>query len=287
MTFQGKTVFVTGGSRGIGLAIATRLALSGARIAIAAKTTEPHAYLEGTIYSAAEAIERAGGQALPLAVDVRSEESVQAAVAATVARFGGIDICINNASAIDLGGTDALLMKRFDLMHAINTRGTFLVTKSCLPYLRQGRNPHVLMLSPPLDLQARWFAPHVGYSIAKFGMSLCVLGMAQEFAADGIAVNALWPRTTIATAAVAHGPEALRELGARSPSIMADAAFEILSRPSRACTGRFLLDDDVLSEAGVVDFEIYRTDRARPLQIDLFVDEDWPMPPGVRETIEA
>lgn len=283
--FQRKTVFITGGSRGIGLAIATSLARSGARIAIAAKTVEPHPYLAGTIHSAAAEIEAAGGEALPLAVDVRDEDSVEAAVTATVARFGGIDICINNASAINLLGTDALPMKRFDLMHAINTRGTFLVTKACLPHLRKVANPHVLMLSPPLDLQARWFAPHLGYSIAKFGMSLCVLGLAEELAGDGIAVNALWPRTTIATAAVAHGPEALRVLGSRLPAIMADAAVEILGRPSREFTGRFCIDDDVLHDAGVGDFERYRAEPGKPLQIDLFVDPQWPMPPGVRETI--
>ncbi len=283
--FQGKTVFITGGSRGIGLAIAASLARSGARIAIAAKTVEPHPYLEGTIHSAAAAIEAAGGEALPLAVDVRDEESVEAAVAATVARFGAIDICINNASAINLLGTEELPMKRFDLMHAINTRGTFLVTKACLPHLRKAANPHVLMLSPPLDLQPRWFAPHLGYSIAKFGMSLCVLGLAEELAGDGIAVNALWPRTTIATAAIAHGPEALRTLGARLPAIMADAAVEMLGKPSREYTGRFCIDDDVLHDAGVSDFERYRAEPGKPLQIDLFVDPQWPMPPGVRETI--
>jgi citronellol/citronellal dehydrogenase len=285
--FEGKTAFITGASRGIGLAIAQRLARAGARIAIAAKTAEPHAYLEGTIHSAAAAIERAGGEALPLVVDVRFEDSVAAAVEATVERFGGIDICINNASAIDLRSTCDLPMKRFDLMHAINTRGTFLVTKMCLPHLRRAENPHVLMLSPPLDLQPRWFGPHVGYSIAKFGMSLCVLGMADEFAGDGIAVNALWPRTTIATAAIAHGPDALRTLGARNPEIMADAAFEILRRPSRACSGNFHIDDDVLLATGVRDFDRYRLDPAMPLQIDLFVDEAWPMPPGVAATIQA
>lgn len=283
--FRDKTIFITGASRGIGLTIAKRLAADGARVAVAAKSAEAHAYLEGTIYTAAAEIEAAGGKALPLTVDVRSEDSVVNAVAKTVETFGGIDICINNASAINLSDTETLEMKRYDLMHSINTRGTFLTTKACLPYLRSASNPHVLMLSPPLDLQARWFAPHVAYSIAKFGMSLCVLGMAAEFAAAGIAVNALWPRTTIATAAVAHGPGSLRSFGARVPEIMADAAYEILKRPSREFTGQFCIDDDVLHAAGITDFDRYRAEPDKLLQIDLFVDERWPMPPGVRETV--
>lgn len=285
--FQDKTVFITGASRGIGLAIAKRLASEGANVAIAAKTAEPHPKLKGTIYTAAEEVEAVGGKALPLIVDVRSEESVASAIKATVSTFGGIDICINNASAIELRGTVDLSMKKFDLMHQINTRGAYLVTKYCIEYLRMSENPHVLMLAPPLDIQARWFEPHLGYTMSKFGMSLCVLGMAAEFANDGIAVNALWPRTTIATSAIEYGPEKLREFGARSADIMADAARVIFAKSSRLFTGRFCIDDDVLYEDGVRDFDTYRLDPDKLLQIDMFVDEGISMPPPVKGTISG
>jgi citronellol/citronellal dehydrogenase len=273
MELQGKTVFITGASRGIGLAIALRAARDGANIAIAAKTTEPHPKLPGTIYTAAEEIEAAGGRALPLAADVRSEEAVEAAVAATVERFGGIDICVNNASAIQLSGILATEMKRYDLMHQINARGTFLVSRACLPHLRKADNPHILMLSPPLDMDPRWFGPHVAYTMAKYAMSMCVLGLAEEFRGE-IGVNALWPHTPIATSAIANivGAEAMRRT--RTPQIMADAAHVILTQDARTFTGRFLLDDEVLAEAGVRDFSTYRMDPATPLNVDLFVDAE-------------
>lgn len=279
----GKTLFVSGGSRGIGLAIAVRAARDGANVAIAAKTDQPHPKLEGTIHTAAAAIEAAGGKALPVVCDIRSEEQVKAAVEATVARFGGIDIVVNNASAISLTPFAATDIRRFDLMHQINTRGTFLVTQTCLPHLKRAANPHVLMLSPPLDMQARWFAGHVAYSIAKFGMSLCVLGLAAELKRDGIAVNALWPRTTIATAAIANilgGSLLMRR--SRKPEILADAAHLIFSQPARTLTGQFLIDDTFLNTVGgVTDFEPYRVDPSVPLAADFFVPEDRPPPPGV------
>jgi citronellol/citronellal dehydrogenase len=229
-TLNSKTLFITGASRGIGLAIALRAARDGANVAIAAKTAEPHPKLSGTIYSAAEAIEQAGGRALPIVCDIRDEAQVLAAVARTVDRFGGIDICVNNASAISLTGTMATDLKRFDLMHAINTRGTFLVSRTCIPHLKASANPHILMLSPPLDLKPKWFQHHVAYSIAKYGMSLCVLGMAGELAQEGIAVNALWPRSTIATAAVGNllGGDRLMAMS-RTPEILADAAHLLFS----------------------------------------------------------
>lgn len=280
---RGKTLFITGASRGIGLAIALKAAGDGANITIAAKTTEPHPKLEGTIYTAAEAIEKAGGRALPLVCDIREEAQVEAAVTGTVAKFGGIDICVNNASAISLSPIDKTEMKRFDLMHQINTRGTFLVTKTCLPHLRKAHNPHVLMLSPPLELTARWFAGHVGYSIAKYGMSLCVLGLAEELKKDGVAVNALWPRTTIATAAIKNvlGGDKLMRMS-RRPEIMADAAYLLLQQPARKLTGRFFIDDSFLHEwGGVTDFNSYRIDPAMPLAPDFFVPADSKPPPGV------
>jgi citronellol/citronellal dehydrogenase len=243
----GKTMFISGASRGIGLAIALRAARDGANVCLVAKTAEPHPKLEGTIYTAAEAIEAAGGSALPIVGDIRDEESVFGAVAQCVERFGGIDLCVNNASAINLSGTEALDMKRYDLMQDINTRGTFLVSKACVPHLRNSDNPHVLTLSPPLNLEPRWFGPHVGYSIAKYGMSLCTLGMAEEFREAGIAFNSLWPRTIIATAAVQNllgGDAAMAR--SRRPEIMADAAYEIFIRPSRECTGNFFIDEDLL-----------------------------------------
>jgi len=269
---KGKTLFISGGSRGIGLAIALRAAADGANVVIAAKTTEPHPKLPGTIYSAAEAIEKAGGKALPCQTDIREEDQVMRAVEAAVERFGGIDILVNNASAISLTGTLETPMKRFDLMIGINLRGTYLCSRACIPHLKRAANPHILTLSPPLNLNPRWFGPHVAYTIAKYGMSLCVLGMAEEFRQDGIAVNALWPRTTIATAALQIIPGAQPESG-RKPEIMADAAHVVLTRDSRSLTGRFLLDEDVLREAGVSDFERYAMKRGEKLRIDLFLDE--------------
>jgi citronellol/citronellal dehydrogenase len=282
MSLKGKTLFVTGASRGIGHAIALRAARDGANIAIAAKTAEPHPKLPGTIYTAAQDMEAAGGQALPLVVDVRDEASVMAAVDQTVARFGGIDICVNNASAIQLTGTLATDMKRYDLMHQINTRGTYLTSKACIPHLKKAANPHVLNLSPPLDMNPRWFGPHVAYTMAKFGMSMCVLGMAAEFAEDGIAFNALWPRTGIATAAIRNalaGDEGMRRC--RTPEIMADAAYAIFNKPSRSFSGAFLIDDSFLYAEGERDFDKYRVDPSEPLMPDFFVPEDSPPPPGV------
>jgi citronellol/citronellal dehydrogenase len=257
-TLQGRTLFITGASRGIGKSIAMRAARDGANIVIAAKTTVPHPKLPGTIYTAAAEIEAAGGRALAVALDVRDEADVDRAVEQAVQTFGGIDILVNNASAISLTGTLDTPMKRFDLMHQVNTRGTFLCTQRCVPHLRKSSNPHVLNLSPPLNLSPRWFAPHVGYTMAKYGMSMCVLGMSEEFRGDGIAVNALWPRTGIDTAAIAFiaGPGMLRRC--RKPEIVADAAHTILTRDARACTGNFFIDDEVLREAGVTDFSPYR-----------------------------
>lgn len=282
-SLEGKTLFITGASRGIGLAIALRAARDGANIAIAAKTAEPHAKLEGTVYSAAEAIEKAGGKALPLVCDIREEAQVQAAVAKTAETFGGIDICVNNASAISLTPIDKTDIKRFDLMFGVNARGTFLTTKTCLPHLRKSANPHVLTLSPPLDMKPEWFSGHVAYSIAKYGMSLCVLGLADELKGDGIAVNALWPRTTIATAAVNNllGGEKLMRMS-RTPDILADAAHLVFSQPARSFTGNFLIDDSFLhSVGGITDFESYRIDRAVPLAPDFFVPANSVPPPGV------
>ena len=258
-TLKGKTLFITGASRGIGKAIALRAARDGANIVIAAKTTEPHPKLPGTIYTAAEEIEKAGGRALPCMVDIRDEQQIAAAVAKAVETFGGIDILVNNASAISLTGTLDTPMKRYDLMHGINTRGTFACSQACIPYLKKSSNPHILNNSPPLNMEARWFAPHVAYTMAKFGMSMCVLGMAEELKSDGIAVNALWPRTVIATAAVQNllgGDEAMR--GSRSPEIMADAAYAILTKPSREFTGNFCIDEEVLRAEGVTDFSRYQ-----------------------------
>ncbi|HXQ15374.1 MAG TPA: NAD(P)-dependent oxidoreductase [Caulobacteraceae bacterium] len=283
MSLSGKTLFVTGASRGIGLAIALRAARDGANVAIAAKTAEPHKHLPGTIYTAAREIEDAGGKALPLIVDVRDEANVFDAVERTVAAFGGVDICVNNASAIQLTGTEATDMRRYDLMHQINARGTFLTSKACIPHLKRAANPHVLMLSPPLDMSPRWFGTHVAYTMAKFGMSMCVLGMAEEFKADGIAFNALWPRTGIATAAIRFalgGDEGMRQC--RTVEIMADAAHAIFEKPSRAFSGNFLIDDSFLYAEGVRDFEHYRVDPTRPLMPDFFVPASDPPPPGVK-----
>jgi citronellol/citronellal dehydrogenase len=256
-----KTLFITGASRGIGKAIALRAARDGARIVIVAKTETPHDRLPGTIYTAAEEIEAAGGQALPLAVDIRFEDRVAAAVEKAAAHFGGIDILVNNASAIQLTPTADTAMKRFDLMHQVNTRGTFVCSQACLPFLEKAANPHILMLSPPLNMAPRWFAPHVAYTMAKYGMSMCVLGMAEEFRPAGIAVNALWPRTAIATSAVNNllgGEDAMAH--SRLPAIMADAAYAILCRPSRSCTGNFFIDDVVLQEEGITDLRPYQVD---------------------------
>ncbi len=282
MSLQGKTLFITGASRGIGLAIGLRAARDGANVVIAAKTAEAHKHLPGTIYSAATEIEAAGGQALPLTVDVRDEASVMAAVEAAVARFGGIDICVNNASAIQLTGTLATDMKRYDLMHQVNARGTFLVSKACIPHLKQAANPHILALSPPLDLSPHWFGPHVAYTMAKYSMSLAMLGMAEEFREDGIACNGLWPRTGIATAAIEFaltGKDGLAHC--RTPEIMADAAHAIFTSPSRELTGRFLIDDSFLYERGVRDFEKYSVDPGKTLMPDFFVPADSVPPPGV------
>jgi citronellol/citronellal dehydrogenase len=274
---RGKTLFVTGGSRGIGLAIALRAARDGANVAIAAKTVEPHPKLPGTIHSAAAAVEDAGGRALPIACDIRDESAVQAAVAATVAHFGGIDVLINNASAISLTGTAATPIKRFDLMFAVNVRGTFLCSQACLPHLEAsadaGRNPHILTLAPPLNLDPKWFRGHVAYTMAKYGMSMCVLGMAEEFRAHGIAVNALWPRTVIATSAIAMIPGAAeRSDMMRRPEILADAAHAVLTRDARTTTGRFFIDEDALAEAGVTDLDRYAVKPGAPLLTDLFLD---------------
>lgn len=287
-TLKGKTLFVTGASRGIGLAIAKRAATDGANVAIAAKSAEPHKHLPGTIYTAAEEIEAAGGRALPLVCDIRFEEQVEAAVRETVGKFGRLDICVNNASAISLAGTQATEMKRWDLMHQINARGTFLVSKTCIPHLKKSDNPHVLMLSPPLDMRAKWFGPHVAYTMAKFGMSMCVLGMAEEFKNDGVAFNALWPRTAIATAAVkfALGGEAMMQ-ASRTTDILADAAHMIFTKPAREFTGNFLIDDSFLHQNGVSDFEKYRVDPSNKLIVDFFVPEDFPPPPGVAETLAS
>ena len=271
-SLQGKTVLISGASRGIGLAMALRAARDGANIAIMAKTAEPHPRLPGTIYTAAEEIEKAGGKALPCICDVREEAQVQAAVDKTVETFGGIDVLINNASAIHLTGTVATPMKRYDLMHTINTRGTFLCSQKAIPHLAKSDNPHILMNSPPLNMEAKWFAPHVAYTMAKFGMSMCVLGMAEELKPQGIAVNALWPRTTIATAAVKNllgGDQAIR--GSRKPEIMADAAHAVLTRPSRDCTGNFFIDDEVLAAEGVTNLDQYAIDPSAPLLPDFFI----------------
>jgi citronellol/citronellal dehydrogenase len=283
MSLAGKTLFITGASRGIGLAIALRAARDGANIAIAAKTAEPHPKLPGTIYTAAEAIQRAGGQALPLAVDVRDEALVKDALAKTAQKFGGIDIVVNNASAIQLAAVVDTDMKRFDLMHQINTRGSFVVSKWAIAFLARAANPHILMISPPLDMKEKWFAPHTAYSMAKFGMSLVVLGLAGELRSKGIAVNALWPRTIIATAAIENllgGDARMRQ--ARTPEIMADAAYAVFSASSHELTGRFLIDDNFLAEHGVSDFERYRVDRTQQLARDFFVPDEIASPPSVQ-----
>lgn len=273
MSLAGKTMFISGGSRGIGLAIAKRVAADGANVALIAKTAEPHPRLPGTVYTAAAEIEEAGGRALPIVGDIRSDDSVMDAVAQTVERFGGIDMCVNNASAINLSGTESLSMKAYDLMQDINTRGTFLVSKACVPHLKQSDNPHILTLSPPLNMAKHWFQSHAAYTIAKYGMSMCTLGMAAEFDSDGIAVNSLWPRTIIATAAVQNllgGDTAMAQ--SRKPQIMADAAYEVLTRDPSQTTGNFFLDDEVLAEAGITDLSGYAYIDNAKLQRDIFLD---------------
>jgi citronellol/citronellal dehydrogenase len=282
MSLSGKTLFITGASRGIGLAIALRAARDGANIAIAAKTDTPHPKLAGTIHTAADEIEKAGGKALAIVCNVREEASVKAAIEQTAAHFGGIDVVVNNASAIQLTPVAATDMNRFDLMQQVNARGTFMVSKYALPHLERAANPHILMLSPPLDMKEKWFAPATAYAMAKFGMSLVVLGLAGEVRAKGIAVNALWPRTTIATAAVANllGGEKMMNMS-RTPEILAEAAYRIFQKPAREFTGKFLIDDTFLAGEGVVDFDQYRVNPANALQPDFFVPDDMPPPKGV------
>jgi citronellol/citronellal dehydrogenase len=280
MSLKGKTLFITGGSRGIGLAIALKAAAEGANIAVAAKTVDPHPKLEGTIHTAAAAIAKAGGRALPLAVDVRDEVAVQAALDEAAMKFGGIDIVVNNASAIQLTPVAATEMRRYDLMQQINARGTFMVSKFAIPYLARAENPHILMMSPPLDMSEKWFAPHTAYSMAKFGMSLVVLGLAGELRGK-VGVNALWPRTTIATAAIKNllGGDALMRMS-RKPEILAEAACRIFQKP-KSFTGNFLIDDTFLASEGVSDFDQYRVDPSQPLQEDFFVPASSLPPAGV------
>ena len=275
MSLKGKTVFISGGSRGIGLAIALKAARDGANVTIAAKTAEPHPKLPGTVYTAAKEIVEAGGNALPVICDIRDEAQVAEAVEKTVAEFGGIDVCVNNASAIQLTGTLATDMKRYDLMHQINTRGTFLVSKMCIPHLKNSVNPHILNLAPPLDMEAKWFKNHVAYTMAKFGMSMCTLGMSAEFAQAGIAVNSLWPLTAIDTAAVRNllGGETVAAMS-RSPEIMADAFHAIVIKPARETTGNFFIDELVLRDGGVTDFSKYAPDAKGPLAADFFVPDE-------------
>jgi len=281
MSLKGKTLFITGASRGIGLAIALRAAREGANVAVAAKTETPHPKLPGTIHTAAQEIEQAGGRALPLMVDVRDEEAVKSAIDRTAATFGGLDIVVNNASAIQLTPVAETDMRRFDLMHQINTRGTFMVSKYAIPHLLKAANPHILMLSPPLDMKEKWFSGRTGYSIAKFGMSLVVLGLAGELRGK-VGVNALWPRTTIATAAVKNllGGDALMRRS-RTPEIIAEAAARIFEKPAASFTGNFLIDDTFLAGEGITDFDPYRADPTQPLQVDFFVPDDMKPPASV------
>jgi citronellol/citronellal dehydrogenase len=268
----GRTLFITGASRGIGKAIGLRAAAAGANVVVAAKTVQPHPRLPGTIHTAAEEMEAAGGRGLAVQVDVRDESQVEAAVAQAVSAFGGVDILVNNAGAIHLADTPGTPMKRFDLMFDVNVRAAFLCSRALIPHLKEGTNPHILNLAPPLNLDVRWFRNHVAYTISKYGMSMCVLGMAEELRDDGIAVNALWPRTIIATAAIGMLEGAVAPGDCRRPEIVADAAFEILCRDSRRCTGNLFLDEDVLREAGVNDFDRYAVEPGRPLRPDIFVD---------------
>jgi citronellol/citronellal dehydrogenase len=279
-SLAGKTLFITGASRGIGLAIALRAARDGANVVIAAKSDTPHPRLPGTIHTAAKEIEAAGGKALPLACDIRFEEQVEAAIAETVKTFGGLDILVNNASAIDLRGVETLDMKRYDLMQQVNARGAYLCSRLALPHLKKTENPHILTLSPPLDLNPKWFAPNLAYTMAKYGMSLVTLGLARELAPAGVAVNSLWPETAIATAAVGNllgGEAALRR--SRKPEIVADAAHAVLTRPARSCTGNFFIDVSVLREEGVTDFTSYAVDPAEEAILDFFLEA--PLSEGV------
>lgn len=271
-SLKGKTMFITGGSRGIGKSIALRAARDGANIVIAAKTTEPHPKLEGTIFSAAEEIEAAGGKALPVQCDVRDDDQMHAAVQKAVDTFGGIDILVNNCSAIQLTGTLETPMKRFDLMHQVNVRATFSASQSCIPHLKKAENPHILTLSPPLNMDAKWFKNHCAYTMSKYGMSMCVLGMSEEFKKDGIAVNALWPRTAIATAAIRMIGGDILIPGCREPEIVADAAYIILTRKARDCTGNFFVDEDVLRDEGIADMEQYAVEPGKPLVPDFFLN---------------
>jgi citronellol/citronellal dehydrogenase len=272
-SLNGKTVFITGGSRGIGKAIALRLAKAGANIAIGAKTTEPHPKLEGTIYTAAEEIEKEGVKVLPLQLDIRDEAAIQDAVDKTVATFGGIDILINNASAISLTPTEATEPKRWDLMHGINVRGTFFMCRACIPHLKKASNPHILNLSPPLNMNPKWFAQHLAYTMSKYGMSMIILGLAEELKQHKIATNALWPQTTIATAAVQNllGGDFLMQKS-RTPEIVADAAYAVLKRPAESCTGNFFIDEAVLKEEGITDFSRYAVNAQQTLMTDIFID---------------
>ncbi|UCC13905.1 MAG: NAD(P)-dependent oxidoreductase [Gammaproteobacteria bacterium] len=271
-TLAGKTIFITGGSRGIGRAIALRAARDGAQVVVAAKTSKPHPKLEGTIHTVAEEIEAAGGKALPLQVDIRDEERIRAAVDETMNQFGGIDILVNNASAINLTGTLETPMKRFDLMFSVNVRGTFATSQACLPALFAADNPHILNLSPPLNMSPKWFKDHTAYTMSKYGMSMCVLGMAAEFADDGVAVNGLWPKTVIDTVALRMLGGMVDPKNCRKPDIMADAAHHILTRDSREYTGQILIDEDVLREAGTSDFSPYAVEPSGSLMPDLFID---------------
>lgn len=271
-TLRDKTVFITGASRGIGREVALRLAREGAKIVITGKTVSAHDKLPGTIHSVAEEVVQAGGQALAIQLDVRDEGALQSAIAQAARHFGGIDVLFNNASAINLTATPDTPAKRLDLMWGVNMRATFLASQACLPYLRKSANPHILTMSPPLNMDANWFAPHVAYSISKYGMSMCTLGMAREFAADGIAVNSLWPRTTIATAAIEFNFPAEMLKASRKPAIVADAAYCILTRPSRSFSGNFLIDEEVLAETGMTDFDRYAVTPGMPLHADLFLD---------------
>jgi citronellol/citronellal dehydrogenase len=273
-SLEGRTMIMSGGSRGIGLAIALRAARDGANVALLAKTDKPHPKLEGTVHTAAEEIREAGGEALAIVGDVRNDEDVERAVAETAERFGGIDVCVNNASAIDLRPTSAVDMKRYDLMQDINCRGTFLLSKACIPHLRQSENGHILTLSPPIDLDPKWAGQHLAYTLAKYGMSLCTLGLAEELEDGPVAANSLWPRTIIATAAVQNllgGDEAMKR--SRTPEIVADAAHAILTRPAGACSGNFFIDDEVLAEEGVTELDDYRLDPSATdeLAVDLFL----------------
>lgn len=285
MSLKGRVLFITGGSRGIGLEIGKRAAQDGAKVVLAAKTAEPHPKLAGTIYTAADEIEAAGGEALPIILDVRNEANVRDAVEETVAHFGGIDICVNNASAISLTSTPDTDMKRYDLMHQINGRGTYLVSKYCIPYLKQSNQAHILNLAPPLDMKPKWFGPHLAYTMAKFTMSMCVLGMAEELKSDGIAVNGLWPRTAIATAAVKNilGGEELMSIS-RTPEIMADAAYEIFNKNPEVFSGNFCIDDLILHEAGVKDFTKYADVPFAQLALDFFLPDDTPLPDDIKNS---